>query len=67
MAGENLAGVPYLAKKIIENTNFTISGILMGNPMTSYKFDGTAAAVEMSYQRGLIDDDLFQSLKSCNL
>ena len=40
----------------------------MGNGLTSYKHDGMPAFFKMSYMHGLIDDDIYSSIKEkCNL
>ena len=66
LAGESYAGiyVPKLASRIdayIISKNGTgvylpnLKGIIVGNGVTNWKYDGTPAYVEMSYWHGLID------------
>jgi hypothetical protein len=48
LAGNSLAGIylPYILNQI---QNSTFKGLLLGNPITNYKFDGRPAFIEMSY------------------
>lgn len=79
IAGESYAGVyvPKLAQRIDwyigNNTGVegkfipNLKGFIVGNGITNWKYDGTPAFVEMSYWHGLIDDELYDNLKTCNL
>lgn len=64
LAGESYAGiyVPKLAQRIdnyLSNPTGTylpkLKGIIVGNGVTNWKYDGTPAYVEMAYWHGLID------------
>jgi serine carboxypeptidase-like clade 1 len=78
LAGESYAGVyvPKLAQKIdwyIGNLTDSsaykpnLKGFIVGNGVTNWKYDGKPAFVEMSYWHGLIDDELYDNLKTCDL
>ena len=40
---------------------------MVGNGVTNWKYDTTPAFVEMAYWHGLYDDDLYATLKNCDL
>lgn len=79
IAGESYAGiyVPKLAKKIDDYMKENegkgvfipnLKGILVGNGVTDWKYDGVPAYFEMSYWHGLIDDELYENMNSkCDL
>lgn len=77
IAGESYAGiyVPKLAKLMDDYiANKTgpylpkLKGIIVGNPVTDYKYDGKPAQFEMAYWFGLIDDVLYKTVKAkCDL
>lgn len=40
---------------------------MVGNGVTDWKYDTAPAFVQMSYWHGLIDDDLYDAIKGCDL
>jgi hypothetical protein len=45
-----------------------LSGLIVGNGFTDYKYDGKAAYVTMAYYHGLIDDELYDFItQNCNV
>lgn len=79
LSGESYAGlyVPYLALRIdhyiakiatdpsgvyIPN----LKGFMIGNGVTSWKYDTTPAFFEMSFIHGLIDEPLYRQIKDNN-
>ena len=76
MAGESYGGiyVPYLAKKIdeyiVKNKDVqgvylpNLKGFIVGNGLTSWKYDITPAYFHLAYFRGLIDYDFFTEVNN---
>ena len=77
LAGESYAGiyVPMLALKIdayIQSapTGYIpkLKGIMVGNGVTTWKYDGFPATFEMGYYFGLINSTIYNNVKkNCNL
>jgi hypothetical protein len=44
-----------------------LKGQIIGNGLTDWKYDGLPAFFEMSYYHGLIDDELYDFGRKCNL
>ena len=62
ISGESYAGVyiPYLTKELIDtNSSINLRGILIGNPMTSYKHDYERSVPDFALSHGLIDLDTY--------
>ena len=68
LSGESYAGiyVPYLALRIVEfneldttpeNEKINLTGMIIGNAVTDWKYDTQPALIEMAYEHGLIDID----------
>ena len=62
ISGESYAGVyiPYLTKELIETqSSINLKGILIGNPMTSYKHDFERSVPDFALSHGIIDLDTY--------
>jgi serine carboxypeptidase-like clade II len=76
MAGEGYGGVtaPYVISELDgyrdKNTGAwtpNVKGVMVGNPITNYEFDGLPALIKAAFSRGLIDDTLYESIQAnCN-
>jgi carboxypeptidase C (cathepsin A) len=71
LTGESYAGVyiPYLALRILEQNENSVEkvkleGILIGNGITNYTFDGAPGLVQMAFAHGMIDLQLYDELQA---
>ncbi len=65
--GQGYGGVqvPYIVNQI---QDFKIEGVILGNPITNYRFDGLPAQVDLALARGEIDDELYEQIRNtCDL
>ena len=62
ISGESYAGVyiPFLTQELLNtNSSINLKGILIGNPMTSYKHDYERSVPDFALSHGLIDLDTY--------
>lgn len=73
LSGESYAGiyVPYLLQRLDQmksagTLNTNLQGMIVGNGITNWDYDGTPAYVEMGYWHGLYEDELFATFTDNN-
>lgn len=69
ISGESYAGiyVPWLAKSVLEwneeneDNAINLKGILVGNGVINWEYDASNALAEFAYQRGLLEDYIYET------
>jgi len=64
ISGESYGGIyiPYLAWQLAHNSDVVVSGFMVGNGVTNWKYDTTPATIQTAYHHAMYSDQLHEKL-----